>query len=60
MSRKEKLEKIKKKLTKRDREIAREIILGVYLQNDFINNMMDSKATVEKKTKEVDEFLNTI
>ena len=50
----------KKKLTKRDREIAREIILGVYLQNDFINNMMDSKATVEKKTKEVDEFLATI
>lgn len=50
----------KKKLTKRDREIVRETILGVYLQNDFINNMMDSKATVEKKTKEVDSFLLTI
>lgn len=50
----------KKKLTKRDREIVREVILGVYLQNDFINNNQDSKATIEKKTKEVDEFLNTI
>lgn len=50
----------KKKLTKRDREIVREIILGVYLQNDFINNAQDSKATVEKKTKEVDNFLATI
>lgn len=50
----------KKKLTKRDREIIKEIILGVYLQNDFINNMMDSKATVEKKTKEVDTFLLTV
>jgi hypothetical protein len=50
----------KKKLTKRDREIVREIILGVYLQNDFINNAQDSKATIEKKTKEVDNFLATI
>lgn len=50
----------KKKLTKRDREIVREIILGVYLQNDFINNAQDSKATIEKKTKEVDKFLETI
>lgn len=50
----------KKKLTKRDREVVREIILGVYLQNDFINNNQDSKAVIEKKTKEVDEFLKTI
>jgi len=50
----------KKKLTKRDREIVREIILGVYLQNDFINGAQDSKATIEKKTKEVDNFLATI
>jgi hypothetical protein len=50
----------KKKLTKRDREIVREIILGVYCQNDFINNAQDSKATIEKKTKEVDKFLETI
>ena len=50
----------KKKLTKRDREIVREIILGVYLQNDFINGAQDSKATIEKKTKEVDNFLETI
>ena len=50
----------KKKLTKRDREIVREVILGVYLSSDFINNNQDSKATIEKKTKEVDEFLNTI
>ena len=50
----------KKKLTKRDREIVREVILGVYLQNDFINGQQDSKATIEKKIKEVDEFLNTI
>lgn len=50
----------KKKLTKRDREIIREIILGVYCQNDFINNAQDSKATIEKKTKEVDKFLETI
>lgn len=50
----------KKKLTKRDREVVREIILGVYLQNDFINNNQDTKAVIEKKTKEVDEFLNTI
>jgi hypothetical protein len=50
----------KKKLTKREREVVREIILGVYLQNDFINSQQDSKATIEKKTKEVDEFLATI
>lgn len=50
----------KKKLTKRDREITREIILGVYLQNDFINGAQDSKAVIEKKTKEVDNFLITI
>lgn len=50
----------KKKLTKRDREIVREIILGVYCQNDFINNAQDSKATIQKKTKEVDNFLETI
>lgn len=50
----------KKKLTKRDREIAREIILGVYIQNDFINGAQDTKATIEKKTKEVDKFLETI
>lgn len=50
----------KKKLTKRDREIVRDIILGVYISSDFINGQQDSKATIEKKTKEVDEFLNTI
>lgn len=50
----------KKKLTKRDREIVREIILGVYLENDFINSRQDTKATIEKKTKEVDKFLETI
>lgn len=50
----------KKKLTKRDREIVREVILGVYLSSDFINGQQDSKATIEKKIKEVDEFLNTI
>jgi hypothetical protein len=50
----------KKKLTKRDREIVREIILGVYLENDFINSRQDSKATIEKKTKEVDNFLAII
>ena len=50
----------KKKLTKRDREVVREIILGVYISSDFINNNQDTKAVIEKKTKEVDEFLNTI
>lgn len=50
----------KKKLTKRDREIVRETILGVYVSNDFINGQQDSKATIEKKTKEVDKFLETI
>lgn len=50
----------KKKLTKREKEVIREIILGVYLQNDFINGQQDTKATIEKKTKEVDEFLSKI
>ena len=50
----------KKKLNKRDREVVREIILGVYISSDFINNNQDTKAVIEKKTKEVDEFLNTI
>jgi hypothetical protein len=50
----------KKKLTKRDREIAKEVILGVYLQNDFILGKQDTKATIEKKTKEVEAFLETI
>lgn len=50
----------KKKMTKKDREIMREIILGSYILNDFINGKMDTKATTEKKTKEVDEFINSI
>lgn len=50
----------KKKLTKRDREIVREIILGVYIQNNFILGNQDTKATIEKKTKEVEIFLATI
>lgn len=50
----------KKKLTKREKEVVREIILGAYLQNDFINGQQDTKAVIEKKTKEVDEFLATI
>ena len=50
----------KKKLTKRDKEIVREIILGVYISNDFISGQQDTKATIEKKTKEVDKFLETI
>ena len=50
----------KKKLTKRDKEVVREIILGIYISSDFINNNQDTKAVIEKKTKEVDEFLNTI
>lgn len=50
----------KKKLTKRDREIVKEIILGVYLQNDFINGSQDTKTVIEKKTKEVIKFLETI
>lgn len=50
----------KKRLTKRDREVVREIILGVYIQNDFINGQQDTKVVIEKKTKEVDEFLKTI
>lgn len=50
----------KKKLTKRDREVIREILLGVYIQNDFINGQQDTKATIDKKTQEVDEFLKTI
>ena len=49
-----------KKPTKKEKEIIREIILGVYLQNDFINGNMDSKSIIEKKTKEVDNFLATI
>lgn len=50
----------KKKLSKREREIVRETILGVYLRNDFINSSQDTKAVIGKKTKEVDEFLNNI
>ena len=50
----------KKRLTKRDKEVIREILLGVYIQNDFINGQQDTKATIDKKTQEVDEFLKTI
>jgi hypothetical protein len=50
----------KKKMTKRDREIVREILLGTYLLTDFINGSQDTKAVIEKKTKEVDNFLATI
>lgn len=50
----------KKKLTKKDREIVREIILGVYVNSDFINQNQDTKAVIEKKVKEVDEFLNAL
>jgi hypothetical protein len=30
------------------------------LSNDFINGKQDTKAAIEKKTKEVDEFLSKI
>jgi hypothetical protein len=50
----------KKKLTKRDKEVVREIILGVYISSDFINGQQDTKAVIEAKTKEVDDFLLTI
>lgn len=50
----------KKKMLKRDRQIIREVLLGVYIQNDFINGQQDSKATIEKKTTEIDNFLATI
>lgn len=50
----------KKRLTKRDREVVKEIILGVYIQADFINGAQDTKAVIAKKTKEVEDFIASI
>lgn len=50
----------KKKITKKDKLIIKELLLGVYINSDFINMNQDNKATIEKKTKEIDEFLNNL
>lgn len=50
----------KKKLTKKDKVNLKEILLGVYLRCDFVNNDQDTKAVKEHKTEEVEEFINQL
>ena len=59
---KEGLEKLlkKKKITAKDKENLFKIIYGVYIHSNFEQNDMDSKRVLEQKTKEVNEFINSL
>lgn len=50
----------KKKLTNKDKENIFIILRGVLVRNDFENNDQDSKATIERKEKEVRDFINSL
>lgn len=47
----------KKKLTKKDKENLKKILLGVYLRTDFVSGDQDTKAVKEQKEEEVEEFI---
>lgn len=49
-----------KRLTKQDKENLKEIILGGWLRTDFINKDQDSKARIQEKTAEVEQFMTTL
>lgn len=55
---KKKLESVlkKQKKTKKDREIIQDILYSLILKSDFDNK--DTKADIERKQKEVQEFIN--
>lgn len=48
----------KKKLTKKDKDFVRDIILSVYVNSEFMNE--DKQDVIEAKTSEVDEFIKTL
>tara|TARA_R100000656_G_scaffold72850_1_gene54316 strand:+ start:615 stop:1634 length:1020 start_codon:yes stop_codon:yes gene_type:complete len=50
----------KKRLTKADKENLKQILMGVYLRTDFINKDQDTKAIIEQKTEEIDNFINSL
>lgn len=50
----------RKKPTKKDKEQVFEIMRGVWVQNDFVNGRQDSKAEVERKEKEIKEFITQL
>lgn len=50
----------KKKITQKDKEGIKDILIGVYTRSDFEHNDQDSKKTIEAKTKEIEEWLKTI
>lgn len=50
----------KKRLTKADKANLRQILLGVYIRTDFINQDQDTKAVIQQKTEEIDNFINSL
>lgn len=50
----------KKKLTKKDKENLKKILLGVMINDDFVNGQQDTKAVKADKEAQVDEFINTL
>lgn len=50
----------KKKITDKDKEGIKEIVLAVYIRDDFENNQQDGKKVIESKTQEVEEWLKTL
>jgi hypothetical protein len=56
----EKISSVKKKITKREKEVLFEIIRGVYIRTDFENKNQDSKKVIELKEKEINNFINSL
>ena len=50
----------KKKITKKDKELISVILRGIVVRTDFINRDQDSKATIQEKENEINEFLSSL
>lgn len=50
----------RKKVFKKDFEIIGNILKGIYIRTDFVNQDQDSKAIKEEKNTEIDEFINSL
>lgn len=49
-----------KRLTKEDKENLKTILIGAWTRSDFINKDQDSKARLQEKIAEVEQFMTTL
>lgn len=57
---KEQILAVKKKPTKRDKEVLFETIRAVYIRADFEHNDQDAKKTIELKEKQITDLINSL